>query len=114
MATTSPTSTREDHAHRALELFIQISELQTRLETEKDALRDAANGNKLEIVVSGLGKVNVTSPRSGSEATVLMFDEERLNQNPALRAKLIEKGIAKEEIKKVPPAKASVTVKPNV
>jgi hypothetical protein len=105
---------RENHAKIALELFIQIQGLQQRLEAEKDAIRDLANGNKLEIVVAGLGKVNVTAPRAGSETTVLVFDEERLAENPTLRVKLLEKGIAKEEVKKTSPAKASVTVKPNV
>lgn len=107
-------TSKEDLARGTLELFIQIEDLKKQLETRKDELRDLANGNKLEVSVQGLGLINVSTPRSGSEAIVLVFDEGQLNKIPELRAKLIEKGVAKEEIKKTPAAKASVTIKPNV
>lgn len=111
---TTTTDSREIVATQALELQKQINELANQLNDKKDELRDIANGNKIEITIEGLGKVNVSSPREGSEKVVLTFDEDRLKQIPELKAKLLEKGIAKEEIKKTPAAKASVTIKPNV
>lgn len=112
MSTT--TDSREIVATQALELQKQIDGLTKQLNEKKEELRDIANGNKLEVTIEGLGKINVSTPRSGSEKVVLTFDEKRLAAIPELKSKLIEKGIAKEEIRKTPDAKASVTIKPNV
>lgn len=108
------TDAREIIATQALNLQAQINELTSKLNDKKDELRDIANDNKMEIVVDGIGKVNVSTPRAGGERIVLTFDEKRLAQIPELKSKLIEKGVAKEEVKKIPAAKASVTIKPNV
>lgn len=98
----------------ALTLQRQINGLMEQLDQKKEELREIANGNKLEIVVQNVGIVNVSTPRDGSEEVVLRIDEEKLKSSPDLKAKLISSGIAKEEIKKISPAKASVTIKPNV
>lgn len=111
---TTTTDVREIVATQALELQKQIDHLSKQLEEKKEELRDIANGNKMELVIEGLGKVNVSTPREGSEKVILTVNEERLKKSPELKAKLIEVGIAKEEIKKTAPARASVTIKPNV
>lgn len=101
-------------ATEALQLQIDVRQLTTQLEAKKDELRQYANGNKLEIVVADLGKVHISTPRQGSEKVVLVFDEERIRTVPELRQMMLDKGIAKEEIKKTPAARASVTIEPNV
>lgn len=111
---TTSTMTKDELARTALDLYIKIAKFEKELDGYKDELRSLANGNKLDIEISGLGSIIVGSPRVGSESIVLVFDESKLDKASELRAKLIAKGIAKEEVKKVSPAKASVTIKPNV
>lgn len=114
MATSTVTNVAQELAREALELQVQANELAARLDEKKEELRNLANGKKMNIVVEGLGKVDVIEPREGSESVVLVFNEEKLNESPELRAKLIQKGIAKEEVKKQSAARASVRITPNV
>ena len=114
MATSTVTNVAQELAREALELQVRANELVARLDEKKEELRSLANGKKLNVVVEGLGKIDVTEPRAGSESVVLVVNEEKLNETPELRAKLIQKGIAKEEVKKTPAAKASVRITPNV
>ena len=108
------TVTEQDLATRAIELQAQMNTLKDQLDAVKTELRGFANGSKKEIIVEEHGKVNISAPFGGSETPILVFDEDRLNQSPDLRKKLIEKGIAKEDVKKVAATKAKVTIKPNV
>lgn len=98
----------------AIDLQIQVSELQLQLDAKKEELRTFANGRKLNLEVEGKGRVDVTEPRDGSEQIKFVIDEERVAAVPGLKAMLVEKGVAKEEKKQIPPAKASVRIKPNV
>lgn len=107
-------ATEQELARSALSLQADINKFTEQLKARKEELRDLANGHKKEIVVEGVGKINISAPFGGSETPVLIFDEERLNQSPELRKKLIEKGVAKEDVKKVAPSAAKVTIKPNV
>lgn len=107
-------STEQEVARDALNLFIRSQELTKELNEKKTELRGLANGQKKEITVVGLGKINISAPFEGSETPILVFNEERLNGIPELRVKLIEKGVAKEDVKKVPATAAKVTIKPNV
>lgn len=99
---------------KAIDIQAEMNALKSKLDSVKSELREFANGSKKEIQVEGYGKINISSPFGGSEKPILVFDEERLNQSPDLRKKLIEKGIAKEDVKKVAATKAKVTIKPNV
>lgn len=108
------TSSEQEVARAAIELQVRLNEIQEELNSKKEELRVIANGKKKEIIVTGLGKVNISAPFEGKETQVLVFDEARLNEIPELRHKLIEKGVAREEIKKVPATAAKVTIKPNV
>lgn len=112
--TTTLEATEQEVARAALDLQARMNELKADLDARKQELRNLANGQKKEIVVEGLGKVNISAPFEGSETPILVFDEERLNKIPELRAKLIDKGVAKEDVKKVPATAAKVTIKPNV
>jgi hypothetical protein len=112
--TTTLEATEQDVARAALDLQARMNELKGELDSKKEELRKLANGTKKEIVVEGIGKVNISAPFEGSEKPILVFDEERLNKIPELRQKLIDKGVAKEDVKKVPATAAKVTIKPNV
>lgn len=128
-------------ARKALELHIECSRITEQLEKKKDELRQLAGGKKLNIVVDGLGKIDVTEPRAGSVEPIVSIAEEKLLKSPELRQRLISIGIAKEvlvvdhaklgempelkqklmdkgivceEMKKVSAAKASVRIQPNV
>jgi len=114
MATSSVTNVAQELAREALELQVQANGLAARLDEKKEELLSLANDKKMNILVEGLGKVDITEPREGSESVVLVFNEEKLNESPELRAKLIQKGIAKEEVKKQSAARASVRITPNV
>lgn len=132
---------QQELARTALELQIQYDKISEQLEAKKEELRVLANGRILNIVVEGVGKVDITAPRAGSEKVtftfnedklaqaqelraklletglakeVLVINEEKLEKSPAIRQKLIEKGVMAEEVKKVSAAKASVRIKPNV
>ena len=107
-------ATEQEIARSALTLQAEINQATEQLKTRKEELRDLANGQKKEILVEGVGKINISAPFAGSETPVLIFDEERLNKSPEHRQKLIEKGVAKESVKKVPASAAKVTIKPNV
>lgn len=104
----------QELAINAIEVQRQINQLTAELNQLKAELRHIANGSKREIVVDGVGKINISAPFGGSETPILVIDEDRLNQSPDLRSKLIDKGIAKQEIKKVAASVAKVTIKPNV
>jgi hypothetical protein len=107
-------TTEQEIAKAALDLHSRMDELKKELDARKQELRGLANGQKKEIVVEGVGKINISAPFEGKETPVLVFDEERLKGSPDLRAKLIEKGVAREDVKKVPATAAKVTIKPNV
>jgi len=104
----------QELAKAALSLQVQVAGLQIELDVKKEELREFANGKKLNIIIEGLGKIDVTEPRAGSEKTILTIDEKRVLEVDGLKDMLVKKGVAKEEIKKTPPAKASVRIKPNV
>ncbi len=111
--TTTIENVGQELADSALDLHIEMAELQERLNAKKEELRTFANGSKLNIEVPGKGRVDVTEPREGSEKITFVIDEERVGQVTGLKAMLIEKGVAKEEKKQISPAKASVKIKPN-
>lgn len=111
---TEARTAEQELARLAIDIQFRMNGLKTELDAKKIELREIANGRKKEIIVEGVGKINVSAPSEGSETPILVFDEERLNTIPALRAKLIEKGVAKEDVKKVSASVAKVTIKPNV
>ena len=101
-------------AKLVLELHAQVTKLQEELDTKKDELREIADGKKLNIVVDGVGKINISEPRRGSEKVVLKIDEDVLSKVVGLKESLVKKGVVKEEIKITAPAKASVSISCNV
>lgn len=105
---------KEDIAKEMLLLHRQINELQRPLEEYKELLRGLADGDNLDIIIESLGRVIVTKPRDSVEKTVLELNESKINSNKEIKRLLIDKGILTEELVKSKPAKASVTIKPNV
>lgn len=133
----------EQVAKEALELRIEADRINRRLEWKKEELRKFADGDKLQVEISGLGVINVTQPRIGTqkielninedklakipelrqklidlgiakETVVVVVDKYKLEESVVLKRKLIEKGIVQEEIKMVSAAKAAVQIKLNV
>ena len=106
--------TEQKLAQKALDVQTHINILNVEMKNSKEELRELANGQKKEIIVEGVGKINISAPFAGKETPILVFNEEKLNESPELRAKLIQKGVATEDVKKVPATAAKVTIKPNV
>jgi len=101
-------------AEEALDINAELTALQDKLETKKLELRELANGSKLNIEVPGKGRIDVSSPRQGSERIVFVIDENRVAESPGLKELLVERGVAKEEKKVTAPAQASVKIKNNI
>ena len=98
----------------ALELSKEIGILTTQLDAKKEFLRLLADGKLSNIIVEGLGEVIISSPRkAGTPTKILVLNQDKLNEDPELKKKLLEKGILSEEQKQTPAAKASVTIKLN-
>lgn len=112
--TTEREKIEQDLARRAIDAQIAFNNAKDSLDALKEELREIANNDKIQIIVENHGTVSVSVPYPGKETTVLVFDHDKLNQLPDIKKKLIEKGIAVEEIKKVPASSAKVTIKPNV
>ena len=103
-----------DMAKTALKLYAKYTQIEEELDAVKVLLRGAAGGSKKEIVVEGLGKVNISAPSVGSTKTVLVLDESVLAKYADLKNKLLEKGIICEESKTSKPSAAKVTISLNV
>jgi hypothetical protein len=103
-----------DMAKTALELYAKYTKIGEELEATKVLLRSAAGGSKKEIIVEGLGKINISAPSAGSTRTVLVLDEEVLAKAADLKNKLLEKGVIRKETKSSNPSAAKVTISLNV
>lgn len=114
MADSSVQGIGQELAREALEIEKELQKITEQLEAKKQDLRDFANGKKLRITVEGVGLVDITEPRKASEKVVLVLDDKKLQEAPELRAKLLQKGVAKETVQKTPAMKASVRLKLNV
>lgn len=99
-------------ATEALAIQKQLNQLNDQLSKIKETLRELAQGKTKEIVVDGVGRVNISIPFAGSETDILVLDERKLIDDPELRQRLVEEGIAKQDVKRVPSCVAKVTIKP--
>lgn len=102
----------QELASDAIDIQRQLNQLNERLSKVKEALRELAKGSTKEILVDGAGKVSISVPFAGSEIEILILDELKLNDQPDLKQRLIDEGIAKKDIKRVPACVAKVTIKP--
>lgn len=103
-----------DVARAAFELYSKYIEIEKELNETKAKLRDIAGGHKKEIIVEGVGKINISAPSTGSTKTVTTLSEDVLAKIPGLREKLLEKGVIREDIKTTSPSAAKVTITLNV
>lgn len=101
-------------ARTTFEVFNSYTEIDKKLNALKEKLREYAAGSKKEIIVEGVGKINVSSPSAGSSSSVLTINEDLLSKSSELKKKLLEKGIIYEKNKVRSPSAASVTITPNV
>lgn len=99
---------------QALELTKKLQDLSTELDALKDKLRHSANGNKMHLVIAGLGEITVSKPREGGVKTGVKYslNEDKLSDD--LRRKLLEKDIIVQKDVISVAAKASVSLKLNV
>lgn len=98
----------------ALELTKEIGILTAQLDAKKEFLRILADGKLCNVIVEGLGEIVISSPRDkGAPVNILVLNQDKLNEIPELKKKLLEKGILTQETKQSPAAKASVTIKLN-
>jgi len=101
-------------ARRAIVLQAQIDTLSEELASVKGKLRLAALGRTKEILVEGVGKVHISAPFAGSEKTILVLNDERINTDPDLRQRLLDDEVIMHQIKKVSASVARVTIKTNI
>lgn len=103
-----------DDATEGLKLAAEINQLNDRLSTIKDKLREQAGGNKCTLVITDVGRVSVSSPRAGSVSTSYTLNKELIESSAELKQMLINKKIISCDTKMTSGAQASVTLTPNV
>lgn len=96
----------------ALDLQSQINTLTKQLDEYKDKLRSMADGSNMKVEIPNKGVVSISKPRSGSSKEVMSINEKAISDE--LAAKLIDKNIIIKETKITNPARASVSIKPNI
>lgn len=101
-------------ASRAITIQAKINALSEALDTVKDELRGAAGGNTKTIIVPDKGKVHIAKASEKTTTIVLTVDESRLDENAALKQKMLDKGIIVQKTKTTGGGIPAVTIKPNV
>lgn len=105
----------QEKAEEGLEITSEIKRLTGLLDTNKEWFRSEAGGETLDVVVDGLGKVQVKKPSEGGIFTTTSLDTAVFD---ALDAKtkhdLISKGIVKVTSGSKAPSKAAVVFTLNV
>lgn len=97
-----------------LDLQGEIDALTDELNELKVQVRAWAGGETWTCDVPGKGSILVSKPRETPEYVATKLNEEKLNEFPDLRKKLLEKGLITETVVKATVSKASVGVKRNV
>lgn len=105
----------ERKALKSLELFEQIKDLTAVLELHKEDYREVANGDTLDIIVEGVGKVQVKKPSEGGTFTSTSFDLKAFDLlDKKTQHELISKGVVKITTASKAPSKAAVVFTLNV
>ena len=101
-------------ATEALEIQKQANGLLDSLDLIKNQFREYAQGQKFNMVVEGLGKIDVSKPRESTQSVTIQLNKEKLDEHADVKAKLLKAGIIAEIVSNTSAAKASVSIKPNV
>lgn len=105
----------EERAESALLLSGDIKKLSETLEVEKGWFRDQAGEETLDIVIEGLGKVQVKKPAEGGISTSTTLDVKLFEALDAkMKHELISKGVVKITTTSKAPSKAAVVFTLNV
>lgn len=97
-----------------LDIQGEIDALAKELDELKTQVRDLAGGDTWTCDVPGKGSVLVSKPRESEDKIVTTLNEDKLNEFPDLRKKLLDKGMITEKTVKGSVSKAAVAVKRNV
>lgn len=105
----------EAKAQQSLETFEEIQNLNKILEEDKVFWRDYADGETKEIIVEGLGKVQIKKPSEGGTFTSTSFNMEAFEKlDKATQHLLISNGVVKITTSSKAPSKAAVVFTLNV
>lgn len=102
-------------AQHSLETFEDIQNLTKVLEDDKAFWRDHANGETVDIVVEGLGKIQIKKPSEASVSQSTTFDLKAFDLlDKAVQHELISKGVVKIQTVSKAASKAAVVFTLNV
>lgn len=105
----------QDRAEQGLLLTSDIKKLTDSLEVEKVWFRDQAGEETLDVVVEGLGKVQVKKPSEGGTYTSTTFNLKAFEAlDKKVQHELISKGVVEIKTASKAPSKAAVTFTLNV
>lgn len=102
-------------AQHSLETFEDLKSLEKILEDDKLFWRDHADGETVDIVVEGLGKIQVKKPSEASTFTSTTFDLKAFEAlDKSVQHELISKGVVKITTGSKAASKAAVVFTLNV
>lgn len=105
----------EEKAEEGLELTSELKRLGEILETNKEWFRGEADGETLDVVVDGLGKVQVKKPSEGGIFTSTTLNTAAFDAlDSKTKHDLVSKGIVKVTSGSKAPSKAAVVFTLNV
>lgn len=105
----------ERKALKSLETFEQIKDLTAQLELYKEEFREHADGETVDIVVEGVGKIQIKKPSEGGTFTSTTFDIKAFDAlDKATQHTLISKGVVKIQTSSKAASKAAVVFTLNV
>ena len=105
----------ETKAEAALEVFQDLKDLNAQLESYKEEFRDHADGETVDIIIQGLGKVQIKKPSEGGTFTSTVFDTKAFEAlDKATQHLLISSGVVKITTSSKAASKAAVVFTLNV
>lgn len=105
----------QERAEQGLLLSSDIKKLTETLEVEKSWFRDVAGEETLDVVVEGLGKVQVKKPSEGGTFTSTTFNLKAFELlDKKTQHELISKGVVEIKTASKAPSKAAVVFTLNV
>lgn len=95
--------------------FQDFKIMEAKVSDHKSTMRDFADGETVEEVVPGLGKISVKKPSPPTSKEVLVFSEEKFNLlDNATKAKLVQAGVVEAKTVSSSGSVAAVTFTLNV
>lgn len=115
MGTPAEQQAVEAVASDAIRLQREIAELEAKLDVRKEQLRHYAAGETKNIVLNGVGKIDITKPVEAKVTTVLEANYDTFKTLvPEMQALFLNSGVVAVKDKKSSARAASVKITPNV